>query len=44
VDRPTTVAYMYQEGLEGEMERHYRLDVGTTLRSEVHTRGLGPMG
>ena len=42
VDRQTSVAYMYQEGLEAEMERHYKLDVGTTLGSEVHMRGLGP--
>jgi hypothetical protein len=33
---------MYQEGLEAEMERHYKPDVGTTLGSEVHMRGLGP--
>ena len=42
VDRQTAVAYMYQEGLEAEMERHYKFDVGTTLGLEVRMRGLGP--
>ncbi len=43
VDKQTTVAYMCQEGLEAEMERHCKPDVGTTLGSEVHMRALGSM-
>ena len=40
VDRQTTVAYMYQEGLEAEVERHYKLDAGTTLGVLSRRRGL----